>query len=38
MKKIAIIGGGFTGCISALLCTKLGYEVEIFERKMNSEV
>ena len=33
MKKIAIIGGGFTGCISALLCTKLGYEVEIFERK-----
>ena len=32
-KKIAIIGGGFTGCIIAHYLNKKGYQVEIFERK-----
>jgi hypothetical protein len=33
MKKIVIIGGGITGCVSALYCSELGYQVEIFEKK-----
>jgi len=33
MKKIVIIGGGITGCISAIYCVELGYEVEIYEKK-----
>ena len=33
MKKIAIIGGGITGCISALYCSALGFNVEIYERR-----
>ena len=33
MKKIAIIGGGITGCISALYCSSLGFNVEIYERR-----
>ena len=33
MKKIAIIGGGITGCVSAIYYTKLGYKVEIFEKE-----
>ena len=32
MKKIAIIGGGITGCISGLYYANLGYKVEIFEK------
>ena len=33
MKKVAIIGGGITGCVSAIYCADLGYQVEIFEKK-----
>lgn len=33
MKKIVIIGGGITGCVSAIYCAELGYQVEIFEKK-----
>ena len=33
MKKVAIIGGGITGCVSAIYCADLGYKVEIFEKK-----
>ena len=32
MKKIAIIGGGITGCLIALYLKKK-YKVEIFEKK-----
>jgi hypothetical protein len=32
MKKIAIIGGGITGCLSGLHYANLGYKVEIFEK------
>ncbi len=35
MKKIAIVGGGITGCISAMYCADLGYQVEIYEKKEN---
>ena len=31
-KKVFIIGGGFSGCISALLLSQLGYKVSLFER------
>ena len=38
MKKkkyynISIIGGGVSGCISALLLSKLGHEITLFEKK-----
>jgi hypothetical protein len=29
--KIAIIGGGFTGCITALHCARAGFEVSLWE-------
>jgi hypothetical protein len=29
--KIAVIGGGFTGCITALYCARAGYEVSLWE-------
>ena len=32
-KKISIIGGGITGCVSAFLLSHLGYEVNLFEKK-----
>ena len=32
MKKIVIIGGGFTGCISALFYAEKGYNVVIYEK------
>ena len=32
MKKIAIIGGGFTGCLSALFFAEKGHEVVIYEK------
>ena len=35
MKKIAIIGGGITGCLIALYLSKKKYKVEIFEKKKN---
>ena len=35
MKKIAIIGGGITGCLIALYLKKKKYKVEIFEKKKN---
>lgn len=31
-KKIFIIGGGFSGCVSALLLSNQGYKVSLFER------
>lgn len=31
-KRIAIIGGGFSGCVSAFLLIKLGYDVSLFEK------
>ena len=31
-KKIFIIGGGFSGCVSALLLSELGYKVSLFEK------
>ena len=31
-KKISVIGGGFSGCISAFLLSKQGYEVTLFEK------
>ena len=39
MKKkknynISIIGGGISGCIAALLLSKLGHEVTLFEKKI----
>ncbi len=33
MKKIAIIGGGITGMVSALRLAENGYKVELFERE-----
>ncbi len=33
MKKITIIGGGITGCLAALYFSKLGFQIEIFEKK-----
>ena len=33
MKKIVIVGGGITGCISAIYCAELGLKVEIYEKK-----
>ena len=33
MKKITIIGGGITGCLVSLYFSKLGFQVEIFEKK-----
>tara|TARA_A100001388_G_scaffold274762_1_gene258968 strand:- start:5856 stop:7103 length:1248 start_codon:yes stop_codon:yes gene_type:complete len=33
MKKITIIGGGITGCLASLYFSKLGFQVEIFEKK-----
>ena len=33
MKKIVIVGGGITGCVSAIYCAELGYHVEIYEKK-----
>lgn len=35
MKKIVIVGGGITGCVSAIYCAELGYHVEIYEKKKN---
>ena len=32
-KKISIVGGGISGCISAYLLSELGYEVNLFEKK-----
>ena len=32
MKKIAIIGGGISGCLTAIHYSNLGYNVEIFEK------
>lgn len=34
MKKIAIIGGGISGCLSGLHYANLGYKVEIFEKNI----
>ena len=33
MKKIVIVGGGITGCVSAIYCAQLGFKVEIYEKK-----
>lgn len=35
MKKIVIVGGGITGCVSAIYCAQLGLKVEIYEKKNN---
>ena len=32
MKKLGVIGGGITGCITALHAAKKGYEVTLFEK------
>ena len=32
MKKLGVIGGGITGCITALHAVKKGYEVTLFEK------
>lgn len=32
-KKVAIVGGGFSGSVSALLLAKLGYDVTLFEKR-----
>ena len=31
--NISIIGGGISGCISALLLSKLGHKITLFEKK-----
>ena len=31
--NVSIIGGGTTGCITALLLSKLGHKVTLFEKK-----
>jgi hypothetical protein len=35
MKKIVVVGGGITGCISALHLSEKGYNVELFESSVN---
>ena len=32
MKKIAIVGGGISGCLTAIHYSNLGHNVEIFEK------
>ena len=29
--KVTVIGGGFTGCMTALYCAREGYEVTLWE-------
>ena len=31
-KKVSIIGGGFSGCASALLLKKFGYDITLLEK------
>lgn len=31
-KKIVIVGGGITGCVTALAASKFGFEVELYEK------
>lgn len=33
MKRVAVIGGGLTGCLAALECADRGHQVTLFERE-----
>ena len=35
MKKVVVVGGGITGCISALYLSEKGYKVQLFESSSN---
>ena len=33
IKDISIVGGGISGCVSAFLLSRKGYNVTLFEKK-----
>ena len=36
--RIGIIGAGLTGCMAALLLNKLGYTIELYEKRSELQI